>query len=604
MDRGYNPAVDPRIHLEYVEDGKRSGRPKEITEAIEEGILDSIRKDRNGREKSSEILAYEAAQDKRLAEQEIFLLNQKLEPIRKAEWELNTSMARLKLRNGRAPGRAPTWKWNKKNGLLSRDSKGGVDWYRYYKEVLIPKLIPFAQECAIERPNTIVLEDGAPAHRHRFQQTMYDIKGVQKIMDWPGNSPDLNAIEPAWPWLKRRTTSRGAPRDKKTGKEYYYPAKFTSGKIVLHHTSVQDHKSIEAIYSLGIQLIVLDRPDHWLEPDASFADRLTRALKALRVDGVVTRNDMLVTAVARVVEISNGTQQHLRRPRIRPSDLQEKLHPSDGNKPLRLQYPLVVKPCEGNRSHCVSKHEGTVLVASDVLIKPYIDGSEVAVNFVLWNGEILFCEVSDDFPSNADSPGATSSDTFQETAFVHPSRLAPSEQNLLRKALLDRILHIHEICGGERHTGPAVQRDEGRAATAKAKCIPLKVNPHPPGHYGLTSLTWTYGLDYFALHVPHALGDEARVRALSEPFMCGPQYDGVIMLVIPERGGILTSGDPAGKFREEHPGIMDNILLRREPFAKGDFVPSPDAPTMPFLSVLVPCLKNGRGGVLHSMAII
>jgi transposase len=60
MDRGYNPAVDPRIHLEYVEDGKRSGRPKEITEAIKEGILDSICKDRNGHEKSSEILAYKA----------------------------------------------------------------------------------------------------------------------------------------------------------------------------------------------------------------------------------------------------------------------------------------------------------------------------------------------------------------------------------------------------------------------------------------------------------------------------------------------------------------------------------------------------------------
>lgn len=70
----------------------------------------------------------------------------------------------------------------------------------------------------------IVLEDGAPAHRHRFQQTIYDIKGVQKIMDWPGNSPDLNAIEPAWPWLKRRTTSRGAPRDKKTGKQAWMKA--------------------------------------------------------------------------------------------------------------------------------------------------------------------------------------------------------------------------------------------------------------------------------------------------------------------------------------------------------------------------------------------
>ncbi|KAA8642568.1 uncharacterized protein ATNIH1004_011513 [Aspergillus tanneri] len=58
------------------------------------------------------------------------------------------------------------------------------------------------------------------------------------------------------------------------------------------------------------------------------------------------------------------------------------------------------------------------------------------------DGEILFCEVSDDFPSDADSPGATIADTFQETAFAHPSRLTSSEQDLLRQALLGRILHM------------------------------------------------------------------------------------------------------------------------------------------------------------------
>ncbi|GFF95086.1 carnosine synthase 1 [Aspergillus udagawae] len=288
-----------------------------------------------------------------------------------------------------------------------------------------------------------------------------------------------------------------------------------------------------------------------------------------------------------------------------PSDLQEKFTPIRWKQATSPPVSAGGETMRGQRKPLC--HEGTVLVASDVLIKPYIDGSEVAVNFVLWNGEILFCEVSDDFPSNADSPGATSSDTFQETAFVHPSRLAPSEQNLLRKALLDRILHMYSAMKYVEENGILdlqynVTRDEQQRP--KPSVFLIKINPRPPGHYGLTSLTWTYGLDYFALHVLHALGDEARMRALSEPFMCGPQYDGVIMLVIPERGGILTSGDPAWKFREEDPGIMDNILLRREPFAKGDFVPSPDAPTMPFLSVLVPCSKNGRGGLLRSIAII
>ena len=60
QDRGYNPAQCMRVKLEYVEDGKRSGRPKEISEATDMAVLASVKQDRNGREKSSEILAFEA----------------------------------------------------------------------------------------------------------------------------------------------------------------------------------------------------------------------------------------------------------------------------------------------------------------------------------------------------------------------------------------------------------------------------------------------------------------------------------------------------------------------------------------------------------------
>jgi transposase len=63
-DRGYNPTqTQPgslRMEAKYIEDAKRSGRPKEISEPTEQAILTSVTKDRNGREKSSEILAYEA----------------------------------------------------------------------------------------------------------------------------------------------------------------------------------------------------------------------------------------------------------------------------------------------------------------------------------------------------------------------------------------------------------------------------------------------------------------------------------------------------------------------------------------------------------------
>jgi hypothetical protein len=50
----------------------------------------------------------------------------------------------------------------------------------------------------LKRPNTIVLKNSAPTHRHHIQKQVYNLYKVQKIMDWPGNLPDLNAIEPCW----------------------------------------------------------------------------------------------------------------------------------------------------------------------------------------------------------------------------------------------------------------------------------------------------------------------------------------------------------------------------------------------------------------------
>jgi hypothetical protein len=60
IQRGFNPAVDPRITEYYVEDGHRSGRPIEVKEEVKQAVINNISADRSGREKSSEVLAYEA----------------------------------------------------------------------------------------------------------------------------------------------------------------------------------------------------------------------------------------------------------------------------------------------------------------------------------------------------------------------------------------------------------------------------------------------------------------------------------------------------------------------------------------------------------------
>ena len=77
------------------------------------------------------IFITETAKEKKEADQELERLNEKRESDCKEKWELETNMRRMGLRN--PPGRKPVWKWNKKNGKLVRDGKGGIDWYRYQK---------------------------------------------------------------------------------------------------------------------------------------------------------------------------------------------------------------------------------------------------------------------------------------------------------------------------------------------------------------------------------------------------------------------------------------------------------------------------------------
>lgn len=155
----------------------------------------------------------ETAAEKSAAEKALTKLNQDLEPYMKEQWEMETQMRRLNLRQ-QSRGRKPTWKWNQKNGKVTRRKGTGIDWYRYQQKVLIPKLLPFAQECLLLRPHTVVQEDRAPSHAHHLQQQVYDQAGVQRLL-WCGNSPDLNAIEPCWPWMKRETTRKGAPSARK-----------------------------------------------------------------------------------------------------------------------------------------------------------------------------------------------------------------------------------------------------------------------------------------------------------------------------------------------------------------------------------------------------
>jgi len=109
-------------------------------------------------------------------------------------WEITKGIEKVSLRN--KPRKRPAWKHTKENRAYIRTKgKGGIDWYRYQEVILKKKLLPFAKQHTLRYPSTIVQEDGAPSHSCDYQKEVFDFWKVIKLL-WPGNSPDLNAIEP------------------------------------------------------------------------------------------------------------------------------------------------------------------------------------------------------------------------------------------------------------------------------------------------------------------------------------------------------------------------------------------------------------------------
>ena len=108
-------------------------------------------------------------------------------------------------------GGAPAkWKFTAAHGAFTRLDGGGIDWWRYLTNILLLKLLPFAQSLTCLNPDTIVQEDKATSHIAKIHQTYFNACEVQYLL-WPGNSPDLNMIEPCWSYLKQITIKRGPP---------------------------------------------------------------------------------------------------------------------------------------------------------------------------------------------------------------------------------------------------------------------------------------------------------------------------------------------------------------------------------------------------------
>jgi glutathione synthase/RimK-type ligase-like ATP-grasp enzyme len=440
-------------------------------------------------------------------------------------------------------------------------------------------------------------------------------------------------------------------------------------------------RALEAAKALGIKLVILDEPGHWLQDpkspwaqlreafietditaDEGLADRVVDALRGYpeKVDGIVTISDVRLPAIARACEMLGlPTEQSEaydiagdkgRTRMLEPSSLvdesfslssADELEPYLARRVRPLQFPLVVKPVVGWCSDCVSRvssvseltaavrnaslrHAQAAKPSTAVVVEPYVDGPEVDANFVLLNGEVLFCDINDDFPSPADEPGADAKANFQETQNVIPSGLPRVELDVIKENIV-RSIKRQGFRSGVFHCEARVRNSSMRYTEKDGGIVDLvqtkqeaeegdievylhEVNARPPGYLESVAVLLAYGVDYYALRLLLALPSTEettyRLRALSQSFKRGSQFHLSIMIIQQSRAGIMKTADAAKAFLEKHPHMRECVVDYYTRKKNGDVLEGPDAAALWWIAYFSVVSRASRRELLERVDYI
>lgn len=82
--------------------------------------------------------------------------------------------------------------------------RGGIDGYRH-REGALQKVVPWIKSLEKKEIKVHLQQDGAPAHKARISRDYLIAEMIDRLW-WPGHSPEANASEHAWPWIRRHIT--------------------------------------------------------------------------------------------------------------------------------------------------------------------------------------------------------------------------------------------------------------------------------------------------------------------------------------------------------------------------------------------------------------
>ncbi|GAB0139174.1 hypothetical protein EsDP_00007387 [Epichloe bromicola] len=393
----------------------------------------------------------------------------------------------------------------------------------------------------------------------------------------------------------------------------------------------------EAAHALDMSVVVIDYAGHFMDGekyahlrdsfiavdmtnDAELPSRLADAVKERNIDAIVTFSDeyVIVTAQAAAVlglatepvdavlrahykdktrEIFSNTSF----PTLRLDNAAQATESKVLQKIRDLNFPLIVKPCRGGASRGVKKVQNEIslqqalqsmeksgLAKHGILIEPYVDGPEVDANFVILDGEVLFVELTDDFPCSADAAEATVADDFRETIMVCPTALGHEEREAIKSSLGESLVRmgfrsgVFHVEARVQNSSKAYRREDGVFDLQDAETTPpgsasvflIEVNARPPGLDCAFSTSYTCGVDLCALHLLRAVEDYTRYQAIAQPFQCYAQYWCGNCQIPVDREEIVVPEDFCQKILERVPGIAP-FVSRAEMFKHPGTVVSP-----------------------------